>query len=160
VDGLESLAIQRQLVLATKNVEPLECAIEVVDDSGVVAVDVNFGFFRFDFEADRTFIRVIRVVGVGVGPEGVRESKPRIAIPEWAGVVGVIVRIRPSVIASDPDSNVAVPLSLSGSREPKGHEANRGEQDKSSFWGHGTHLAEQACKNARAIRVPGLLPGG
>src|SRR4029453_3093050 len=140
--------------------EPLECAIEVVDDSGVVAVDVDFSLFRFDFEADRTFVRVIRVVGVGVGPEGVREPKPRIAIPERTGVVGGVVRIRVPVIAPPPDNNMAMPLSLSGSREPKGHEANREEQDKSSFWGTGTHLAEQACKNAQAIRGRGPPPAG
>src|SRR4029453_17140250 len=126
--------------------QPLECAIEVVDDSGVVAVDVNFSFFRFDFEADRTFIRVIGV-GVGVGPEGVREPKPRIAIPERTGVVGVVVRIRAPVIASHPDTNMAMPLSLAGSREPKGHEANREEQDK-SFWGHGPPPAKEAYETA------------
>jgi hypothetical protein len=114
--------------------EPLERAIEVVDDSGVIAVDVNFSFFRLDLESDRTFIRVIGVVAaVGVGSEGVRERKPRIAIPERACVVGVVVRIGTSVIASDPDNNTAMPLSLSGSREPQGHEANRDEQDESSF---------------------------
>src|SRR4029450_2149105 len=110
--------------------EPLECAIEVVDDSGVVAVDVNFSFFRFDFEADRTFIRGIGV-GVGAGAEGGRETTPPRRSTARAGVVGVVVRIRAPGIASHPDTNMAMPLSLAGSREPKGHEANREEQDKS-----------------------------
>ena len=49
-----AVAVEKQLdlVLAGRHAEPLERAVEVVDDAGVVAVDVDLGFFRLDLETE------------------------------------------------------------------------------------------------------------
>src|SRR5207302_9287206 len=47
-----AVQIQRNLVLARLDAQSLECAVEVVDDAGVVAIDKHLRFLRLDLEAD------------------------------------------------------------------------------------------------------------
>src|SRR5580765_3470037 len=84
VHGAVAVEEQLDLVLAGRDAEPLEGAVEVVDDAGVKAVDVDLRFFRLDLETEgRARIDSIRAV------RRVAVWAPRILIAVGKAVPGI-----------------------------------------------------------------------
>src|SRR5262249_30672339 len=81
-----ALEIQRDLVLPGRRVQPLEDAVEVVDDARVEVVDVDLGFLRFHFETDvgdRITIAIRERWRIRVGirpPPGIVKAAPPIRV--------------------------------------------------------------------------------
>src|SRR5439155_22449597 len=108
-----AVQIQRDLVLARLDVQSLEHPVEVVDDAGVVPIDVDLRVFRSHLDPDRSggLVRVVRI------PERRRPERILIAVPV-PRVVPERVRIE---AADDHDAtrHAPIPASLSlGSRGP------------------------------------------
>src|SRR5438093_1227004 len=79
-------AVDQYLRISRLDAQSLECAVEVVDDAGVVAVDKHLRFLRLDLEADGgagiAVIAIRRIRGVWIRPPLIRRAPPRIVVPE------------------------------------------------------------------------------
>ncbi len=64
MDRPVALQVKRDFVLAWRQPQPLERAVEIVDHAGVVAVDEDLRLFGFHFEPDRRLRRDV-VVAIG-----------------------------------------------------------------------------------------------
>src|SRR5262249_17041341 len=60
MNGLKPFAVDREFVLAGRQMQPLKDAVEFIDDAGEVAVGVHLGLLRGDFEPDGTSRNVRR----------------------------------------------------------------------------------------------------
>ena len=98
-------------MLTRRDRQPLEHAVEVVDDAGVVAIDVHFGLLRLDFEPQRgAWIHPVVMVGIGrrIAPRSV-VAVPRIGEPERV--------VEPRVVAAaDVNHRSDGPNDVDGSR--------------------------------------------
>src|SRR5439155_15832595 len=68
-------------VHARVEMQPLKDSVELVDDSGEVAVDIDLGVLRFDLQAQRTFVARRGLVAAAVPRVGaVPRVVPRVVI--------------------------------------------------------------------------------
>jgi hypothetical protein len=88
VDPLTHAAVSREvqleLVIAGLDVQALEHTVEIIDGSGVIAVEEDLRLARLDLEPKRRKLPVRRAVVVRRIPP-VREAVPRVIEP-WAVV--------------------------------------------------------------------------
>jgi hypothetical protein len=112
-----AVAFESQLddVLAGLEIELLECSVEVVDDSCVVAIHEDLGFFRVDHHSDRAGARIVTLPrGMGhirsVRNRGIRADVEPAAVIVWIGAVPIVAvgETRVDVIAgkADPETYV------------------------------------------------------
>ena len=84
MDGAIAIEMQHQLVFARRNVKSLEDAVEVVDDSRIVAVDIDLRIFRLHLDANRRAIPIADAIAVLIGVWRIKiRIGVRIPEPVW-----------------------------------------------------------------------------
>ncbi len=85
-----AVEIQRDVVRSRLDVQPLEDPVEVVDDTGIVAVDVDLGLARRHLQPDR---RAAVIVALAVRDLRIPVERPVVRTIERVVIEGVVERI-------------------------------------------------------------------
>src|SRR5262245_25454895 len=112
VEGQRLVALRAHFdpVRAGFDVQPLERAVELIDDADEIAVDIHFRFAWLDLQAQRAFIRIAATRALAVAWIGIA-AKPRIVI---SAVVAAVItgaaqppRVERIVAAAGDDRDAA-----------------------------------------------------
>jgi hypothetical protein len=116
--------IDRQLVLARLDVEPLGPPVEIVHRPDGVAVDVDLSVDRLDLDADRARVVAVRGIRIGIAPR-VTPVVVRIPVPKpesEAVPAGIpTVKVRRVVIGTVVVGTVIGAVLVAGSVDRRTH---------------------------------------
>src|SRR4029077_2889831 len=143
-----AVEVQLDLVLTGLNVQTLERAVEVVDDAGVVAVDVDLGFVRLHLELHRRLWRQVRAV--------VRRINAPRSVPRINPERRVERRVKPADHDDPSDGPATEDLRVARRREHGDDEAREDGRNKEAFMCEhgGPRIHGRWLQVTGAIRVP------